>query len=133
MNANLVLWTLYFALAALALYVGWHPGLTSLETPLCGVKLIVWFVFAAFLAYSLYCSRRENLVSTIRYVAQRHWGRQIGADLYIGLFLSLFLIHLNQGLTVALLWTVPTLLFGNLAVLLYVSIYFDSIVAHFVT
>lgn len=131
MNLNVALWTSYFAVAAVALYFGWQPELLSLALPLAGVKVVLWIVFAVFLAYSIHCSRRENLLSTIRSVLQWYWGRQIGADLYIGLSLSLLLIYLNQGLVTALLWVVPTFVFGNLAVLLYLSIHFDSVVAHF--
>jgi hypothetical protein len=129
--SNLVLWVAYFVFAALALYAGWHPEILSLGGRLAAVKLIVWLVYAAFLGYSLYCSRRENLLKTISKISELHWGRQIGADLYIGLLLSLLLIYLNHGALVAALWRLPTLVLANLAVLLYVSIDFDGIVAHF--
>ena len=57
-----------------------------------------------------------------------HWGRQIGTDLYVGLFISLFIIFLNGGALVTLLWLVPILIYANLVVLLYIAINFESIV-----
>lgn len=61
-----------------------------------------------------------------------HWGRQIGADLYLGLFLALLIIYLHEGALAAFLWTVPTLAFANLSILLYFAIHFDAIVGRFV-
>ncbi len=58
-----------------------------------------------------------------------HWGRQISADLYLGLFIALIIIFLNDGALVTLLWLVPILISANLAVLLYLALNFDTIVS----
>ena len=118
----------------LALYLGWHAQMLSFAGPLAGVKILVWSAFLAFTGYSAYCSAKEDLFATVRRMAEWHWGRQIGVDLYIGLLLSVFVVYLNEGSAlVTLCWLVPVLLFGNLATLLYVVIHFDRIVAHFLT
>lgn len=86
--------------------------------------------FVAFLAYSFYCSYKENIFRTIRKVAKFHWGRQIGIDLYLGLFIFQIFIYLHEGALAAALWLVPTLLFANLSALLYLGIHFDSIASN---
>ena len=84
-----------------------------------------------FLVYSLYCTSRENLFRTVAKMAEFHWGRQIGIDLYLGLLVGLFIIYLNEGAITALLWLLPVLAYANLAILLYVALHFDSLVTKF--
>ena len=64
-------------------------------------------------------------------MAKMHWGRQIGADLYLGLLVAIFFIYLNEGAVVALIWFLPTLAFANLSILLYIALNFDTIVGKF--
>ena len=105
------------------MFRGWHESTLSLNVPLALAKVLVWTLLVGFLAYSIYCSSRENL-----FLSGLHWGRQIGLDLYLGLFLTLFIIYLNEGALAALFWLIPTLLSANLSILLYFAIHFDSIV-----
>ena len=59
----------------------------------------------------------------------RHDG-EIGLDLYISLALSVVFIYLHTGSgLVAAAWLVPVLVYANQAVLLYVVINFEQIVA----
>lgn len=127
MSANKVSWAVYAAFVAAALYLNWHPKLFSFDGDLGVLKLIVWAVFLSFLAYSVYCSTRENIFRSIRKIAELHWGRQIGIDLYLGLFIFLIFIYLHEGFFAAALWALPTLLFANLSTLLYLAIHFDAI------
>ncbi len=126
-------WAAFVIFAVWALSSNWHAGLLSLRGPLMPVKLLVWAAFLGFLTYTVYCSSRENLFLSVRKIAELHWGRQIGLDLYLGLFLTLFVVYLHEGSVVALSWLVPTLAFANLATLLYFAIHFDEIVARFLT
>ncbi|BDA77995.1 hypothetical protein LPTSP3_g09250 [Leptospira kobayashii] len=49
-----------------------------------------------------------------------HWGRQIGIDLYIGLFFQTYLIYLNEGSILAtIVWFIPLMVYGNIITLLY--------------
>lgn len=130
-KSGLVLWGLYGAIAAFAIFANLQETTFRFSGPLGGVKAIVWIALLAFLGYSVYCSFQENFVRSVKSIATLHWGRQIGADLYLGLFIGLFVIFLNDGLLVALLWLVPTLIYANLIVLLYIAINFDSIVTKF--
>ena len=131
MAANIMSWAAYAAFVAVALYFNWHPSLFSFDGNLGGLKLVAWATLVAFLFYSVYCSSKENIFRTIRKIAEFHWGRQIGIDLYLGLSVALVLIYLHEGFVAAALWALPVLLFANLAVLLYLGIHFDSIVAKF--
>ncbi len=127
-KSGLVLWGLYVAFALFALSANMQETTFQFSGPLGGIKAIVWLALFAFVAYSVYCSIKENFFRSVRSIATLHWGRQIGADLYLGLFIALFIIFLNEGALVALLWLVPTLIYANLVVLLYVAINFESIV-----
>ena len=127
-KSGLVLWGLYGAFALFALFSSTNEATFQFSGPLGGVKAAVWLALLAFLAYSVYCSFKENFFRSLRSIATLHWGRQIGADLYLGLFIALFIIFLNDGALVALLWLVPILIYANLVVLLYLAINFESIV-----
>lgn len=127
-SRGLALWGLYGAFAVYALYAYWHETMFQFSGPLGSVKLLVWLALAGFLIYSVYCTSREDLFRTIGVIAKLHWGRQIGTDLYLGLFIGILIIFLHESPLVALLWLIPTLLFANLSMLLYVAINFDSIV-----
>ena len=124
-------WGVYVLFAACALYFGWHEDIFAFDGPLAAAKLAVWACFAGFLPYSLYCSSREDLLRSILKIFELHWGRQVGADLYLGLLLALLIIYLNEGALAVVLWLVPTLLFANLSILLYFAIHFDAIVSRF--
>ena len=127
-KSGLVLWGLYGAFALFVLFTQTNESTFQFGGPLGGVKAIVWLVLLAFLAYSIYCSFQENFFRSVRSIAMLHWGRQIGTDLYVGLFIALFIIFLNDGALVTLLWLVPILIYANLVVLLYMAINFESIV-----
>jgi hypothetical protein len=124
-------WGAYALFVALALFFSWHDGVVSFSGPLAAVELLVWVAFIGFLAYSIYCSAREDLIQSVAKLSELHWGRQIGADLYLGLLLALLIVFLNSGALAVALWAIPTLLFGNLSILLYFALHFDAIVARF--
>jgi hypothetical protein len=128
----LALWGLYGAFAFYAVSTFWHETMFRFSGPLGNAKLLLWFVLAGFLTYSVYCSWREDLFRSIGSIAKLHWGRQIGADLYLGLFVGILIIYLHEGPAAALIWLIPTLAFGNLSILLFVATNFDSIVVKFI-
>jgi hypothetical protein len=131
-STRTLFWSVFAVFVACALWFDGHASLFATSGPLGGAKLCVWLAFALFLAYTIFCSARENLFVSMRSIAQLHWGRQVGADLYLGLGLALLVVYLNEGsLAVALLWALPALLFANLVTLLYFAIHFDELVARF--
>ena len=131
-KSGLVLWALYGVFALLALIVNMQESTFQFSGPLGGMKVAVWLALFGFLGYSVHCSFRENFFRSVRSIATLHWGRQIGVDLYLGLFVALFIIFLNEGVLVALVWLVPILIYANLVVLLYLAINFDGIVTKLV-
>lgn len=131
MSKNTIFWGVYALLAVAAFYFNWHADLFSFAGELGMIKLGIWVIYIAFLIYTIYCSRRENIFRSVISITKFHWGRQICIDLYLGFFLSLFIIFLHQGMLVMALWTLPILAFGNLATLLYFVIHFESIVSRF--
>ncbi len=128
-TSGLILWTLYAAFAVFAVATNVTESTFQFSGPLGGIKALVWLILLAFLGYSVYCNYHENFFRTLKTMASLHWGRQIGTDLYLGLSIALFIIFLNDGLMVALIWLLPTLIYANLIVLLYLAIHFDGIVA----
>lgn len=131
-RVSIALWAAFAVFVGVALWHGQAERPFAFEGKLWGAKLAVWIVLAAFTAFSLNCSRHEELLDTIKKLNQLHWGRQIGLDLYIGLTLSLLVIGLHAGSPwVALVWMPALYLFGNLATLLWFAIHFDGLVARF--
>ena len=124
---NLSLWVLYVVFVGGALYLNWHDRMFEFGGHLAILKMAVWAAYFGFLGYSIHCSSRESLFRTIGVMSKLYWGRQIGIDLYLGLFLALIVVYLNEGFVAVLLWLIPTLIFANLAILLYFAIHFDVI------
>ena len=127
-KSGFALWGLYFAFVMYVLIANVRETTFQFGGTLGGMKAIVWLALIAFIGYSVYCTFRENFYRSVRSIATLHWGRQIGLDLYLGLFIAIFIIFLNEGALVVLIWLVPILFYANLVVLLYVAINFDSIV-----
>jgi hypothetical protein len=127
-----IFWVLYFLFVFIAIIFSWKEDLLSSKGAFGFGKYIFWLAFLSFTAYSIYCSQKENIFKTIQKVAQFHWGRQIGFDLYIGLFIFLFFISLiEKSILIASLWILPTLFFGNLSPLLYLALRYDEIILRF--
>lgn len=99
------------------------------------VELVRWIallVLVIFSAYTVYCSLTENFWRACKSVWAFKWGRQVTADLFVGLFLfSFFVFQIEESALTAALWLVPTLILGNPVTLLYFVIHFDKILAHF--
>ncbi len=132
MKKFLFSWGIFIAFLVAALSLNWHPQMLEFSGNVGLVKACVWIAFLAFVGYSYYSGTRENLFRTIRTMNGLYWGRQIGIDLYIGVTLFLIFIYLHEGSIIVLaFWLVPTLLFANLATLLYVAIHLESILARF--
>jgi hypothetical protein len=130
MARSMSIWSFIAVFAVTAVALSWHPDVLRFSAGIALFKAGTWILFALFLGYSIYCSTRENLFVSIKKIGRLHWGRQVGIDLYIGVFVFALFILLHQGpLLIAALWIVPLLLFANLATLLYISIHIDSIAA----
>ncbi len=125
------LWVFYAAFLLIAVATSDSSLHIGYLGPLAGGKYFVALAFAAFLAYSLYCSARENFFRSVKKINRFDWGRQIGIDLYISVTLSLALIWLNDGAVTILAWLVPVLIFANLAILPYIFLNYGSLIGHF--
>ncbi len=126
------LWIFYAVFVAAALYAHKSEPVFYSEGPYAFGKYIAWLMFFAFLAYSLYATTQASFIKSLPKINQYIWGRQIGIDLYISVFMSLFLIYLNEGsLWIMLLWFVPVVIYANLAILLYIALNYGSIISHF--
>ena len=132
MTKNAISWAVFALLMTAAALLDAHPIHQSLKGGLGAGEIGAWLAFAAFLGYSIQCSRKENFFKSLGIMLRLWWGRQAGLDLYIGIALSLGVIYLHEGSALMLaLWLVPMALFANLATLLYLAIHFDGLLAHF--
>ncbi len=131
--SKFILWVLYAIFVIAAVVLRGEEPLFQSSGPYAAGKYIAWLMYFGFLGYSIYCSTKEYFFRTLPELLKFHWGRQVGIDLYLGLVMILFLIYLNEGsLLVMALWTLPVLIFANLATLLYVAMNYGSIIAHFI-
>lgn len=107
-------------------------GVIRIDMKIEIVRWVAAVLLGLFSCYTIYCIRRENFWKACRGIFAYRWGRQVTVDLYLGLFLFVFLIYLNENsASVAMIWLVPTLVLGNIIPLLYFVLYFDSIVQRF--
>lgn len=127
------LWVIYFIFVAVAIANRGDEYLIQSSSPFPLGKYVVWMLYLGFLGYSIYCSTVENFFGTLKKLYPFRWARQIGLDLYIGLILSLGLIYFNEGsIVIVLFWLLPTLIYANLSILLYVALNYDVLVSNFV-
>jgi hypothetical protein len=125
-------WMIYIAFVISVLATNWHSNILSFNQPQAFGKILIWLVFFSFSAYTIYCSLTEHFFKSLKHILTFKWGIQIGTDLEIGLFLSLFIIHWHSGSwIVTMLWIFPCVLFGNLTTLLYFVVHYDALVALF--
>jgi hypothetical protein len=121
------LWFFYAAFMCAAL-LGSREGLFTTQSNYGMGKTILLIVYVLFLAYSIYATKKENFFNTLNRMFGSWWGRQVGADLYISVFLSLALIYIVEGsLLITLLWFEPVILFANLAILPYLILNYTAI------
>ena len=121
------LWVLFIGFAIYAIGTREDESIFLSQGPYGFGKYLVWAIFFSFLAYSYYCSRKENFFKSVIRIGKLHWGRQIGMDLYIGLLLPVILIYMHGGIFVLLIWLIPILVYANLATLLYLALNYDAI------
>ena len=108
------LWFAYAAFLVVAILFGGREGLVQVGGPSAAGKYLVLLVYAGFLAYSLHATGKENFFKSIGAMNRLWWGRQVGIDLYISVFLSLALVYLVEGsMLVLLLWLIPVLFFAT--------------------
>jgi hypothetical protein len=108
---------------------GSREGLFTTQSDYGAGKTTLFIVYLLFLAYSVYATKKENFFKTLNSMFGSWWGRQVGADLYISVFLSLALIYIVEGsLLITLLWFVPVIVFANLAILPYLILNYGVIV-----
>ena len=127
---SIILWSVFFAFCAIAIALFGDSGSFRFEGPVGIIRAGLVVAWLAFTGYSLICSRHENLFRTVSKMSELYWGRQIGIDLYISVFLSIGLVYLVTGsIAQTVFWGLAFIPFANQAILLFVILYLDRIVA----
>lgn len=129
-NLRTLFWLAFALIAATAITLQRDTAF-AFSGPHAAAKIALWLAFAAFGAYTLWVSAREDLLRSLRSIATLHWGRQVGLDLYIGFTLALCVIGLHSGWMVALAWLLPIYVYGNIATLLWLALNVDSLLGRF--
>jgi len=125
-------WIIYAIFVSCAVYFNENQDLFKLDGPFVLGKFFIWILYVSLLLYSIYCSQIENLFKSISKISELYWGIQIGIDLYIGFLLSLFFMYMiERNAWVVLIWMFPTIIFGNLSLLVYFCLNYDVIVKMF--
>lgn len=97
------------------------------------VKWIALAILLGFSAYTVFCAVREPFGRSCRTVFSLLWGRQVVADLYLGLMLFAFIVYLNEGsLLTTMLWLIPMIVLGNIGTFAYFVFNFDTLARHFI-
>ena len=122
------LWVLFAVFVVLAIAFNEEPIFLS-SGPYAAGKIVAWVAFLAFLLYSLDVGNKESFFKALKRMYPILWSRQIGIDLYIGVSMFLTLMYINESsIIVFCLWLIPTIIYANLATLLYLALHYDSIV-----
>ncbi len=104
------------------------PKAKPLRVELLFVKYILIGTLVSFVVYTIYCSFKENFVKSFRKIFQLLWGRQVGIDLYIGIFLfSFFVFMMEKSFSILFFWLLPSIIFGNIIPLVYLITHFEFI------
>ena len=129
-TSSIILWAIFFGFSAIAIGLNWDPDLLDPRGTNGTVRLVLIAAWVAFTAYSIHCSRHENLFRTVGAMSKLYWGRQIGIDLYISVGLSIAFVYLVTGsIVTTLFWSLAFIPFANQAILLFVILYLDDILA----
>ncbi|MEO1043146.1 MAG: hypothetical protein AAFX52_12740 [Pseudomonadota bacterium] len=126
------LWGGFVLFVVIALATQWNGDLLTINNGKGAVRMVLLALWLGFCGYSVLASRRENFFKTVRNMARLYWGRQIGADLYLSVFLSIGLVWLvTSSVTETILWSLAFIPFANMAILLFVILRLDDILAAF--
>ena len=90
-------------------------------------KLVAYIAPITFAIYSVYNFNRQSFWKSAGTILKLRWGRTVTYDLYLGVFILCTFMSFHHGLfTPILMGLFPTYLFGNLATLVGLIIYYDS-------
>ena len=124
-----LLWVIYGAFVVLALLAHTGEPLFLSSGPLGWGKPVIWGVYLAFLAYSIWVSVNESFYKALGKMKAIKWSWQVGVDLYLGVALFACVIYLNEGsVWVLLMWLPALMIYANLATLLYLALNYQSLI-----
>ena len=129
---RLVFWGGFALFVCIALVTQWSDTLLKFDDSKGLVRAGLIVIWLSFTAYSLYCIARESLLQTATDILRLYWGRQVGADLYISVLMSIGLVYLvTSSVTETLLWSIAFIPFANLAILLFIILRLEDILSAF--
>ncbi|MEM6914728.1 MAG: hypothetical protein AAF511_12205 [Pseudomonadota bacterium] len=126
------IWCGFALYVVIALVTQWDNDLLRVDSSVGGVRWVLIMMWLSFCTYSLVSAVRENFFKALRTMLQSYWGRQICIDLYISVLLSIGLVWMvTSSVIETILWSLAIIPFANLAILLFVILRLDDILAAF--
>lgn len=99
------------------------------------MEYIRWAALAVlilFSGYTILATGKESFFRSFKTVIDLRWGRQMFADLFIGVLLFHFFVYFNEGsLLMTFAWLIPSLILGNIVTLIYFVLNFYSLIEWF--
>lgn len=91
---------------------------------------LIGFVLFLFTAYSTCITFKEPFFKSVRSILTLRWGKQIIADLYLGLLAFNLFVFLHEGSILKTLpWLVGSLIMGNIVTYAYLMLNFFDLLA----
>lgn len=129
---RVLFWGGFTACSSVAFATYWDPSFFEFGSAAGRLRLFLLAVWIAFTGYSLYCIPQESLWNSAVEILKLFWGRQVAADLYISVFLSMGLVFLITGsVWETLLWGLFFLPFANLAILQFLILHTEELIGAF--
>lgn len=129
---RILFWGSFASFVCVAVATHWDPSLLEVNDTTGRIRAVLLVVWLAFTGYSIYCIPHESLWRSAQAILKLYWGRQVTADLYISVFLSIGLVWLvTRSAAETVLWSVFIVPFANLAILLFIILRLDDITRAF--
>jgi len=126
-------WPIFWLFVFVAIFANWDTQLLNINSSAGLVRTVLFAIWVSFVAYSYYCSRKENIFRTIGVINKFHWARQIEIDLYISVFLSIALVYLvTESVLATAFWSLAFIPFANMGILLFIILHVDEIISAFI-
>lgn len=129
---RVVFWGAFFIFVCVAFATHLTDEFWQFQGPVGFTRAMILAVWIGFTSYSIYCIPHESLWRSAQEILRLFWGRQVTADLYISVGLSIGLVWLVTGsILETLLWSLAFLPFANLAILLFIALHVPEILGGF--
>ena len=123
---NLLGWVAFVAFLVAAVLTA-PEGALRLDGPAGTLKIVVAVVYLPFFVFSAQCAHQESLLRVVKAIFAWRWGKQVVADLYLSMLLTILLLAGHLGPVPAAAWALPIMFTGNLGVVPLLWLHLDGL------